>query len=215
MALSFNDVKGKGERAGLDRVKFVNGVNKFRIVGGVLPMYSYWVPLADGSGKVPMECLGFNRETEQFDNATQDMIRKYFPDMKCSWSYKSLAIDRTDGKLKVVDHKKKLLADIVKMAKAKGDPSDPETGWDIVVTRTKTGPAAFNVEYSLEFAELVETPLTEEEKTLIAESKTIDELMPLPTPEEQEKFILEKCLGEGDESSEEEVPEDFDDDIPM
>lgn len=211
MALNFKDMKGKADKAGPDRIKFVNGVNKFRLVGDMLPMYVYWVPLADGSGSVPIECLGFNRDIEKFENKEKDWVRHYFPDMKCSWSYKSLAIDRSDGKIKAVDHKKKLLQDIVKFAKSKGDPTDEDEGWDIVVTRAKTGPKAFNVEYSLEFGDLVSSSLTDEEKALVAEAASLDEMFPRPTPDIQQQFIEDKCLSAG--SEEDEAPEEFDDDV--
>ena len=213
MALNFKDMKGKAAKAGPDRVKFVNGINKFRLVGDMLPMYVYWVPLADGSGSVPIECLGFNRDEEKFENKEKDWVRNYFPDMNCSWSYKSLAIDRADGQLKAVDHKKKLLQDIVKFAKSKGDPTDMDEGWDIVVERKKTGPLPFNVEYSLEFGDLANSALTDEEKALVADSGTLDDMFPRPTPDQQREFIESKCLA--DNSSEEDIPEELNDDIPV
>ncbi len=212
MALNFKDMKGKADKAGPDRIKFANGLNTFRLVGDMLPMYVYWVPLADGSGSVPIECLGFNRDIEKFENKEKDWVRHYFPDMKCSWSYKSLAIDRSDGKIKAVDHKKKLLQDIVKFAKNLGDPTDMEAGWDIVVTRAKTGPLAFNVEYSLEFGDLKSTSLTDEEKAAVAESGTLDDMFPRPTPEQQKQFIEDKCL-EANSGDEGEIPEELNDDI--
>ena len=208
MALNFKDIKGKAEKAGPSRIKFVNGINKFRLVGDMLPMYVYWVPLADGSGSVPVECLGFNRDLEKFENKEKDWVNVYFPEMKCSWAYKSLAIDRTDGKVKAVDHKKKLLGDIVKFAKNLGDPTDMDAGWDIIAERKKTGPAAFNVEYSLEFGDLKASALTEEERAAFAEADSLDVMFKRQTPEEQKAFLLSKCVGE-ESPSDEEVPEEF------
>ena len=190
MALNFKDIKGKADKAGPDRVKFVNGINKFRLVGDMLPMYVYWVPLADGSGSVPIECLGFNRELEKFENKETDWVSHYFPDMRCSWSYKSLAIDRSDGKIKAVDHKKKLLSDIISFAEGDhGDPTNVETGWDIVVERKKTGPKAFNVEYSLQFGQLKKTALTPEELALFEQSDGLDQMFVRPTPEDQKSVV--------------------------
>ncbi|MCP4442849.1 MAG: hypothetical protein GY810_28420 [Aureispira sp.] len=201
-------MKGKADKAGPDRIKFVNGINTFRLVGDMLPMYVYWVPLADGSGSVPVECLGFNRDIEKFENKEKDWVRELFPDMKCSWSYKSLCIDREDGKVKAVDHKKKLLQAIVSFAKKFGDPTDQDKGWDIVASRAKTGPAAFNVEYSLEFGDIQVSALTDAEKVLVVEAGSLDEMFPRPTPEAQEKFLKEKCLGTEDED-EDEIPEEL------
>lgn len=218
--LDFKNVKGKAEKSGPPRIKFADGVNRFRMLGGILPMYVYWIPLADGSGSVPLECLAFDREKEQFTNMETDWVRHYFPDLKCSWSYKGLAIDRTDGQIKAVDHKKKLLGDIISFAEGPlGDPTHPDTGWDIVVNRQKTGPLAFNVEYKLEFGQLKATPLTDEEKAAYAEFPSLEDYFKRPTPEEQKKFIEEKCLEDTGASSEstDDLPEEFqkDEDVPF
>jgi len=213
MALNFKDMKGKATSSGPDRIKFVNGVNRFRMVGDILPRYVYWLKLADGSGNVPIECLGFNREAEKFENKEKDWVVHYFPDMKCSWSYVGMAIDRTDGKVKAVDHKKRLLTDVIKFAKNLGDPTDMDTGWDIVVERKKTGPLPFNVEYGLEFGDLKVSALTDEEKAAVAEAGSLDDMFKRQSPEDQKKFIEEKILGEG-AASDEDIPEEFEDDIP-
>ena len=216
--LNFKDIKGKAAKSGPPRIKFTDGVNRFRMLGGILPMYVYWVPLADGSGKVPMECLGFNREQEKFTNLEKDWVRHYFPDLNCSWSYKGLAIDRTDGEIKAVDHKKKLLQTIISFAESKGDPTDPDNGWDIVVNRVKTGNAAFNVEYNLEFGQIKNSALTEEEKAAYADFPSLDEYFQRPTPEDQKKFLEEKVAIPGADApveSEDDLPEDFmGDDVP-
>lgn len=54
-------------------------------------------------------------------------------------------------------------------------------------------------------------PLSEEERkylTEVEEMPDIEEFLRVPTPEEQEKFIREKILGEGDS---EETPEEVED----
>lgn len=227
MALNFKDMQGKAASNAPDRIKFVNGINKFRMVGEILPRYVYWMKLADGSGSVPVECLGFNREAEKFENKEKDWITHYYPNLKCSWSYVGLAIDRTDGKVKAVDHKKGLLNDIIKYAKKMGDPTDMDNGWDIVAERKKTGPLPYNVEYGLEFGDIENSALTDEEKTAVAEFKSLDEIFKRQTPEEQRKFIEEKILPQG-LAKEEDIPQEmvkeesgekaessFDDDIPF
>lgn len=194
MSIKFTDLQGKAKKAGPERFKPVNGVNKVRIFGSVIPRYKYWLKTRDNTA-VPMDCLGFNPDTETFDNKERDVVREFFPDMKCSWAYQSYVIDRNDGKVKLFDHKKKLFESILDTAKKKfGDPTDPEKGWDIVFTRTKTGPHAFNVEYKLEVFELENTALTEEDKTAIAEVDPIENITKLPTPEEQESFIKNYIL---------------------
>lgn len=221
MAIKFTDLQGKASKSGPERFKPVNGENKFRIIGSVVPGYKYWLKTRDDTS-VPMDCLGFNRDTEVFDNKVRDVVREFFPDKKCSWAYQSLVIDRSDGKVKLFDHKKKLFEAILDAAKKKlGDPTDPEKGWDIVFTRKKTGPLPFNVEYSLEMFDLENSPLTDEDKAAIAEAEeqfgTIEDIAKLPTPEEQEQFIKNYILPKEEE---EDVPaelkgeEPMEDDIP-
>ena len=218
MAIKFTDLQGKASKSGPDRFKPVEGVNRIRIVGNVVPAYKYWLKTRDNT-PVPMDCLGFNRETEQFDNKTRDVVREYFPDKKCSWAYQSFVIDRSDNKVKLFDHKKKLFADILDVATKKfGDPTDPEKGWDVVFTKTKTGPLPFNVEYKLEVFELENSPLSDKDKAAVEEAGSIEDIAKLPTPEEQEAFIKNYILPkeeEIDEETEAELSGAMDDDIPL
>lgn len=223
MSIKFEDLQGKASKSGPERFKPVDGKNAFRIFGPVVPAYKYWLKTRDNT-PVPMECLGFNRDTETFDNKVPDMVRKYFPKINCSWAYASLVIDRADGKVKLFDHKKKLFGYILDATKKKmGDPTDVNTGWDIVFTRTKTGPHVFNVEYTLETFELENTPLSDEDKKAIEEAEeafgNMENIMKRQTPEEQEAFIKGYILPE--EVTDPEVEEELgseggmDDDIPM
>ena len=216
MAIKFTDLAGKASKAGPERFKPQEGKNKFRIVGSVVPSYKYWLRTRDNT-PVPMECLGFNRETEVFENKTRDVVREYFPDMKCSWAYQSFVIDRADGKVKLFDQKKKLFESILNAAKAKlGDPTDPETGWDIVFTKTKTGPQAFNVEYRLETFELENSPLSEADKEAVEAAGTIEAVAIRQSPEDQESFIKNYILPKEEEVDEEVKKElGMEDDIPV
>lgn len=216
MAIKFTDLAGKASKAGPERFKPQEGKNTFRIVGSVVPSYKYWLRTRDNT-PVPMECLGFNRETEIFENKTRDVVREYFPDMKCSWAYQSFVIDRADGKVKLFDHKKKLFENILNAAKAKlGDPTDPETGWDIVFTKTKTGPQAFNVEYRLETFELENSPLSEEDKEAVEAAGTIEAVAIRQSPEDQESFIKNYILPKEEEvDTEVEKELGMEDDIPV
>lgn len=213
MTVKFTDLQGKASKAGPERFKPVDGLNKIRIIGSVIPTYKYWLRTRDGSA-VPMECLGFNRETEKFENKTRDVVREYFPEMRCSWAYQSYIIDRQDeDKIKLFDHKKRLFESILNTAKKKfGDPTDVENGWDIVFTRTKTGPKTFNVEYTLEVFDLENSALTKENLAAIAEVEPIEVITKLPTPEDQEAFLKGYVLPEEDVP--EEVDTELEDDIP-
>lgn len=216
MAIKFTDLQGKASKAGPERFKPQEGKNQFRIVGSVVPGYKYWLKTKDGSTSVPMDCLSFNRETEQFDNKQRDVVREYFPEKKCSWAYQSFVLDRSDGKVKLFDHKKRLFESILDAAKKKlGDPTDPKKGWDVIFTRKKTGPQAYNVEYTLETFELENSALSEEDLDAIAEAGKIEDLVKLPTPEEQEQFIKNYILGDEKEEVPSSVENEFDDDIPQ
>jgi hypothetical protein len=216
MAIKFTDLQGKASKAGPERFKPQEGKNKFRIVGSVVPGYKYWLKTKDGSTSVPMDCLSFNRETEQFDNKQRDVVREYFPEKKCSWAYQSFVLDRSDGKVKLFDHKKRLFESILDAAKKKlGDPTDPKKGWDVIFTRKKTGPQAYNVEYTLETFELENSSLSEEDLDAIAEAGKIEDLVKLPTPEEQEQFIKNYILGDEKEEVPDSVENEFNDDIPQ
>ena len=220
MSIAFTDLQGKATKAGPERFKPQEGKNTIRIVGSVIPGYKYWMKTRDGTA-VPMDCLSFNRETEQFDNKERDVVREYFPDKKCSWSYQSFVIDRKDGKVKLFDHKKRLFEAILDTAKKKfGDPTDPEKGWDIIFTRKKTGPQTFNVEYALEVFELENSPLSDEDKAAVEEAGKIEDVTKLSTPDEQEAFIKNYILEKHSEDdvdqavqSELDTSQD-DDDIP-
>lgn len=212
--VKFTDLQGKATKSGPTRYKFVEGENRFRIVGSVLPNYKYWLKTKDGMS-VPLDCLSFDRENEQFNNALPDPVRKFFPGEKCSWSYQSFVIDRTDGGVKLLDHKKKLFEEILSVAKKKfGDPTDPEKGWDIVATRKKTGPMAYNVEYKLEVFDLENSPLSEADKEAVEAAGKIEDAVRIPTPEEQTEFIKNYILPD-DEEVDEEIEEELDDDIPQ
>jgi hypothetical protein len=202
VAIKFKNLQGKASKAGPDRFKYSDGLNQFRIVSPVIPQYKYWLKTTDGMD-IPMDCLSFDREEEKFTNEQKDWVRHYFPDKKCSWAYASFVIDRSDGTLKLIDHKKKLFEQILATSKKLGDPTDWDKGWDIVVERIRTGPKPYNVEYHLDQITSSETkaPLTEEEKTMLEEKMPdIEEFLKVPTPEEQKKFIEERILGTTEES---------------
>lgn len=218
MAIKFNETEGSAKKNNINYFKFKTGENKFRMVGDILPRYVYWKKTPDGSKTMSVECLGFNREEERFDNITKDWFQTYFPEEKCSWSYVVNVIDLEDGEVKVMGLKKKLFEQIKTLAtKHLGDPTDPDEGWDCVVERVSTGSSPWEVAYTLDQLASAKRPLTEEEREKVAEAKTIDDLFPLQTPEEQKAFI-EKVWFSGDEEQEPDTlaeEDEFNDDIPM
>jgi len=194
MAVKFGDVKGSAKKGIENLYKFVDGINELRLVGDVLPRYVYWIK-GTGDKDIPFECLSFDREAEKFTKVEKDWVQEYYPELKCSWSYVAQAFATVEGsrKLVVVNLKKKLFQQIISLAEDLGDPTDTENGWTIIFKKEKTGPLPFNVEYSLQQRKCVKTPLTEEEKEMLKEMKSLEEILPRPTPEAQ-KILLDKII---------------------
>jgi hypothetical protein len=208
MAISFNKQKGSAQKSSMDSFAFKDGENKMRIVGDILARYVYWIEGENGKN-LPLECLSFDRNAERFNNSEKDWVREYYPDLKCGWSYATQCIDPNDGKLKIVNLKKKLWEQIVQTAQdGLGDPTDTENGWDICFKRVKTGPLPYNVEYQLQVLKCKNRPLSAEELTTIAELKSMDDVMPRPTPDAQ-KELLDRLRTGSKDNDDEMLEEEF------
>lgn len=207
MALKFGEAKGGAQKDRADAIEIKNGENRFRIVGDVLARYVYWI-VGQNDKKIPFECLAFNRSSERFDNAEKDWVKEYYPDLKCSWAYVVQVIDPEDGKIKIWNAKKKLFEAIIAAAEDLGDPTDVETGWDIVFEKKKTGPLPINVSYDLKVLRCKPRPLTEAELAAVAEMKPIDVVLPRPTASAQ-KELLDKIRQGPTENVDEAIDEEF------
>ena len=199
MAISFKNTKGKAQSNKVEAYEYKDGENTVRLVGGVLPRYIYWIK-GTNNKDIPVECLAFSRDKEKFDNLEVDHVPQFFPDLKCSWSYTVNCIDPKDGKIKALNLKKKLFEQIVTAAEDLGDPTDYDTGWDVVFKRVKTGPLAFNVEYTLQVLRCKPRKLSDADRALADAAKTIDEKYPRPT-EAEVLALLEKVTAGADEET--------------
>jgi hypothetical protein len=197
MALSFKQTKGRAQKSSVESYEYKDGENTVRLIGGVLPRYIYWVK-GTNNKDIPIECLAFSREKEKFDNLEKDWVPEFYPDLKCSWSYAVNCIDPKEGKVKVLNLKKKLFEQIITAAEDLGDPTDPETGWDVVFKRVKTGPLAYNVEYTLQVLRCKQRKLNAQEAELAEKAQPIDEKYPRGNPDEI-KALLEKLQAGADE----------------
>jgi len=197
MALSFKNTKGKAQSNKVESYEYKDGENTVRLVGGVLPRYIYWLK-GTNNKDIPVECLAFSREKEKFDNVEKDHVNEYFPDAKCSWSYSVNVIDPKQNKVVALNLKKKLFEQIVSAAEDLGDPTDYDTGWDVVFKRAKTGPLPFNVEYTLQVLRCKPRSLTDEERAMAEAAKPIDEKFVRPN-EAEVKALLEKITSNTDE----------------
>ena len=112
------------------------------------------------------------------------------------------------GEVKIINLKKKLFEAILTAAEDLGDPTDPETGWDVKFKRVKTGPLPYNVEYQLQVLKCKQRALGEDEMEAISELKSMDDVMPRPTPDAQKKLLDE--IREESANIDEELGEEFD-----
>lgn len=198
MALKFGETKGKAVKKSVESYEYKDGENTVRLIGGVLPRYVYWLK-GTNNKDIPIECLAFDRDKEKFTNTEVDHVPSFFPDKKCSWAYSVNCIDPKDNKVKALNLKKKLFEQIITAAEDLGDPTDYDTGWDVVFKRQKTGPLPFNVEYTLAVLKCKRRALTADERALADAAEDIDSKFPRPSPEEV-KAALEKIVaGAGEE----------------
>lgn len=200
MALAFGATKGKAQKKTIDAFEYKDGENTVRLVGGVLPRYVYWLKGTNGKD-IPVECLAFDRQAEKFNNLEVDHVSTYFPDKKCSWAYSVNCIDPSDGKVKVLNLKKKLFEQILNAAEDLGDPTDYDTGWDVVFKRAKTGPLPFNVEYTLQVLRCKKRSLTPAEREAADAAEDIDSKYVRPTADEVKKTLEKLVSGETEETS--------------
>ena len=205
MGLTFNKLKGEAQKGKIESYTYVEGDNVVRMVGDVCARYVYWLK-GENDKNVPFECLSFDREKEAFTNIEKDWVREYYPDQKCTWSYAIQCIH--GGKIKVLNLKKKLLEQILLAAEDLGDPCDQETGWDVYFKRIKTGPMAYNVEYQLQPLKCKPRALTEKEAELVAELRSMDEVLARPTPDAQ-KELLDKVRNLSAETDDEALEQEF------
>lgn len=208
MALTFANSTGEAQKTRGDGYKYKDGKNTVRMVGDLLARYVYWIK-GENDKPLPIECLSFDRDAEKFTNVEKDWVKEFYPDLKCGWAYAIQIIDPEDGKVKILNLKKKLMGNIIDLAKDLGvDPTDPETGFDVIFEKKKTGPLPINVEYKLKEREIKSRALTAEEKEAIAELKSMDTVMPRPTAEQQ-KALLEKLNLGSTENIDEDVGTEF------
>jgi len=186
MALAFNQTKGEAQKSSIVTYQYRDGDNRVRLVGDVLARYVYWIT-GENNKNIPLECLSFDRNEERFNNKEKDWVREFYPDLKCGWSYAMQCID--NGEVKVINLKKKLWEQILTAAEDLGDPTDPDTGWDICFKRVKTGPLPYNVEYQLQALKCKAASISDDDKALLVNLKSMDDVMPRPTPDAQKELL--------------------------
>jgi hypothetical protein len=197
MALEWTNLKvqpagNNNNNRNIERIKLVDGENRLRLVGNVMPRYVYWVTNNEGK-RTPVECLSFVRENETFTEAAGiDPVKEIDPAIyaeKPVFSYVCNAIDRKDGQLKLFDLKPTIYRQILDYAMNPeyGNPADHEEGYDITIKKEKTGPQVMNVKYTC-IPSRRTVPLTEAEKS--AEHYDLEKIFKRPSYAEQKEFLL-------------------------
>lgn len=211
--MNFQDLNGgakKNEK--VEYMKLENGTNEFRIVGAIQPCYVYWVRGANGKN-YPFECLQFDRKNEKFNPSVPDPVKELNltnekgEPLRCQWAYRCQVINKKTGNVEVLGLKKGMLEEIIALARSAdatvNDPTDYDNGCWVKVTRTKTGPNAFNVSYRVDPLTFMKpTPLTDSERALIEGLKSIDEVFPLESPEDQRERLDKHLNGSDEEGTE-------------
>lgn len=132
-----------GDRQEILRIRTDKEQTKVRILGNVLPRYVYWVETNEGK-KFPLDCISFDRDTEEFTNAKDPMkeIPEEIYNEKPQFAYVVNVIDRADGKVKLLDLRRTVFSQIVDLARDAdyGSPADALNGYDITIKKEKTGP---------------------------------------------------------------------------
>ena len=206
--LNFGTVKGSGKSERVESYKMLDGDNSVRLFGNILARYVYWVKGTNGKN-IPMECLEFNRVTEKFDKAEKDWVREFYPDLKCGWAYSMMCLDGTTPK--IFNFKKKLFEQIMTNIEDLGDPTDPEMGWILKFSKKKNGPLPINMEYTIQTMKCSKSkgPLSPEEVEAISKSKTIEDSLPRPTPEQQKELLEKLMRGDDEDAIDESVEEEL------
>lgn len=210
--MKFNQATGGNSGSKADTYKYVDGEQRVRIFGDIIPRYLFWVPNPKGNPReLPVESLQFQRESESWDNSRPEPVKDQYPDLKPKWSYCSLCMTE-NGEIKVFPFKKTLWGQIKDAAESLGDPTDTgEEGWWIVFKKKKTGPNPMNVEYALDAlkSQKAKGALTDEQKEKIEEHDPITKIYPRPT-EEQVRQNLANIMSSGsDEEVDEEATKEF------
>jgi len=187
-----------------------------RLVGDYLPRYHYWVKTTEGKSRT-VEALCFDRASESFSGGKDPIEGKRDErgqEYKAQFAYAVNVIDRRDGKIKVMELKKTIFNEIVSLASNPkyGDPADPESGYDLTISKEKTGPLPMNVKYSV-LPDRTNSPLTklELDMTLFELAK----IYPESNYEKQCTWLQENTsiiAGSSDVPSSD-LPDD--DDLPM
>jgi hypothetical protein len=199
---------GGGNRKDIERLQIPIGDVKIRLVGEVHPRYVYWVTTNEGK-KMPVECLGFDREEEVMKDSLKDPMKEVSPEIfseKPQFAYVCNVIDRASKSIKIFDLRATIYGQIVDYAANPeyGNPSDETKGYDLTIKKEKTGPKPQNVKYTV-IPSRSSIALTAEDKEL--ELFELDKIYKRQTYAEQKEWLLKNTAYFAGEVSDEFVAE--------
>jgi hypothetical protein len=201
--VTFGNLNGGAKKSEIKYMKLAEGPNVFRILPDtVLPGYTYWVRGANGKD-LPFDALQYNKEKEVFDNTRpcpindMKLLDGEGKPLRCQWSYKCRVVNKATNAVEILQLKKGMLTDIIDVAQQlEADPTDLETGFWITVSKKKTGPLPYNVEYSVQQLKCTPSPLEAEYRALLKDLKPMTELFPTETYAAQSERLMKHLRGE-------------------
>ena len=152
---------------------------RLRLIGEVEPNYRYWVPCANGKNK-PVITPYFDKETEVISSSDP-----LLGEGRKEFFYTINALDRASNEMKILILKTTIYRTLASFAMDEeyGDPTDEKTGYDVTITKEKTGPKIMNVKYELRPSPKV-SPLTESELSM-----PLHDLAELYAPKDEAEYL--------------------------
>lgn len=196
---NFLEVNGEASLSNISYSKFAMGVTQFRIVGDLLPGYSYWLKNSQGKDR-KFDNLAFNPKTEKWDSGITDVIRELgFTEknekgetvpMKSKRNYQVQIINRSTNKVEVMSLSKTMFDAIVAYCR---DTNTTDVGsLELFIEKTGDATRWNSIRYNLNQIKTMQlnsdpakvAAAREKDSELLKELKPITELFPRPSAEE-------------------------------
>ena len=207
---NFNSTRGGADSNKVIYAKLVSGVPfQFRVYGDVLRSYAYW--LKAPSGKLAkFENLAFSRDTEKFNSGEQDAVRelgitemntytKTVEPIKSKRAYAIQVINRATNQLEVLDLKKSIFDGMISYMQDMDIEDVTSVEWVVM----KSGTTWNDTKYVLDVIKTQKANKDqsavasqhEADKEILAKAKTIEELFPRETYEQQKQRLATFLAG--------------------
>lgn len=132
---------------------------------------------------VPAQCL-YCEGAEVYRDSNPDLYKKWMA--KPRYDFNAIDLDEPEAGVQVMSLPPQAAEKILQCYKRYGDPTHPETGYYFTITKKKTGPHVWNVEYTV-WPEHDKTAL--EDWSVLENLILLDEIYPAPSLEAQQKSL--------------------------